>query len=535
MANVYRSKLFGVEGFVKDVAIKVILPHWSGNPEFVRMLIDEAKVLLYLTHANIVQVFELNRHDDTYYLVMEYVDGVDMRALSKRLGEAGREFPAPLVSYVAGQIINGLNYAHEKKDRTGETLGIVHRDVSPQNVLISYEGEVKITDFGIAKIVGKTSETVTGTLKGKFAYMSPEQALGQKVDPRTDIFSMGILLFEMATGERCFKGDTDLETLEAVRTARVSFPLVSHERIPQRLRDIILKALKKNREERYQSTAEFRSDLRTFEREAGHQAGAGDLKNFLADLFAERIARKKKEEEDLSQKTKIVLRKAAEETRSHREKTKVLVGDTRVLAGADADKTIISVVRTVIEAIPATVIDVVSKVSHISKRPLRPVFFAGGVAAALLVVFLVLLFRPSGRMQPPIGPVAPHKTVVTAPPVIVEPPPVPAALGQRLLAGYALPKVLPVVPATPKEAETPKKPVTYGGLTVTAMPWGTVSIGGMKGTADPHFSRKNIPVGDYTLFVSLQRKSVSARIRIRENSMVRCTASFAESARISCH
>lgn len=565
MATVYRSKLFGVEGFVKDVAIKKILPHWSGNAEFIRMLIDEAKVLLHLNHANIVQVLELNREDDAYYLVMEYVDGVDLRNLSQRLKETGRFMPLMLVCAVARQILSGLHYAHEKKDRTEQSLGIVHRDVSPQNILISYDGEVKITDFGIAKIVGKTSETVTGTLKGKFAYMSPEQAMGQKVDHRTDIFAMGILLFEMATGERCFKGDTDLETLEAVRQARVVFPQITHERIPERLREIILKSLKKNREERFASAADFQADLRAFEREMGFTATAGDLRDFLAGLFADRIAKKRREEEDLSQKTKVYLGKKGETTRSSEGKTKVLVGDshlaaTRILEGEEGAKTIVSVARTVIwdnlrtvvEALPATVVDVVSRVKR--KKPVRPFLVGGGIIAVLIVFYLIgrewvqpLPPTPESKVE--------SKVVTTAPPRLptsAELPPPPAPLlvwsGRRLLTGYAFPSPpvsaavsVPVsessAPEAPVAPEVPK-PFAYGSLSVGVKPWGRVSIPGIgSGVAEPNFARKNIPVGAYTISVTFppKKKTVSAKISIRENSLVHCNASFGERPGISCN
>ena len=568
MANVYRSKLFGVEGFVKDVAIKKILPHWSGNAEFIRMLVDEAKVLLHLTHSNIVQVFELNRQEDAYYLVMEYVDGVDLRTLSQRLKETARCLPLPLVCTIARQILNGLHFAHEKKDRTARTLGIVHRDVSPQNILISYEGEVKITDFGIAKIVGKTSETVTGTLKGKFAYMSPEQALGQKVDCRTDIFAMGILLFEMATGERCFKGDTDLETLEAVRQAHVVFPQISHERIPKRLREIILCALKKNREERYSNAADFQADLKTFENEMGLPTGAGDLKNFLAELFADQIAKKREEEEELSQRTKIYLKKKGEIPRSLQEKTKVLVGDshqvanhqvaTRILIGADAAKTIVSVartviwdnIRTVIDALPATVVDIISAVKR--KRRLWPGWIVGVVVLTAILFYLVKLqFDP---LPVPIS--TPNRGGAGSPggapgikriPQIVRtvPMPIPTGVGRRLLTGYHLPSApvsasvsVPVSePPVPAKTEVPKTGV-YGGVTVGVKPWGRVSIPGVaSGVAEPHFSRKNIPVGEYTLRVTFppKNKSVSTKISIRENSLVQCSASFGDKPGISCN
>lgn len=281
MANIYRAKLVGVEGFEKVVAIKQILPHWSSNREFIDMLIDEAKVLLRLNHANIVHVFELNKQDDIYYLVMEYVDGADLRHVLKNLSERKEVLPVDLSLHIISQVLQALQYAHSRLDSTQQSLEIVHRDISPQNILLSRDGEVKVTDFGIAKIIGKTNETVTGTLKGKFAYMSPEQALGRDIDHRTDIFAAGIVLYEMVTGQRCFKGKNDLETLEAVRAAHLDFSSQAH--LPQAIKDLISRALARDVDLRFQSAEDMLLQIRQIQND--FPSSSTEVRNFLQPIL----------------------------------------------------------------------------------------------------------------------------------------------------------------------------------------------------------------------------------------------------------
>jgi serine/threonine protein kinase len=189
MAEVFKAKAFGVEGFERLVAVKRILPSIAEDQEFITMFVDEAKIAVQLTHANIAQIFDLGRVGDSYFIAMEYVHGKDLRAIFDRARKRGETVPVPMACYVAMKICEGLDYAHNKKDAAGRDLHLVHRDVSPQNVLLSYDGEVKVIDFGIAKAAGKAGKTQAGILKGKFGYMSPEQVRGLPLDRRSDIFA----------------------------------------------------------------------------------------------------------------------------------------------------------------------------------------------------------------------------------------------------------------------------------------------------------------------------------------------------------
>lgn len=281
MATVYRAKLIGIEGFEKEVAIKKIQPFWSHKQEFVKMLIDEAKILVHLHHDNIVHVIELGKEKNAYFIVMEYVNGFDLKKIIKKLNSQKKTLDTSLACHIVKEVCRGLTFAHTRKNQNGESLNIVHRDISPQNILLGFEGEVKITDFGIAKILGKNRDTQTGVLKGKFSYMSPEQSLGQEVDQKTDIFSLGLLLYEMIFGKKCFEGENDLEILEKVKSAQVLYP-------PQAdafLMLILKKALCKDVNKRYQTVAEFQHDIESFENSLKKRATTQDLKSLLQQLF----------------------------------------------------------------------------------------------------------------------------------------------------------------------------------------------------------------------------------------------------------
>jgi len=220
MAEIYKAKTYGAEGFEKLLAIKRILPHAAADKEFINMLIDEAKLSVLLSHANIVQVYDLGKVGEDYFISMEFIHGINLRDVLYRLREKNKRLPIDLSVYAASEICKGLDYAHRKTDSNNQPLGIVHRDISPQNILISYEGEVKIVDFGIAKAAMNISHTMAGILKGKIAYMSPEQAMGKAIDFRTDIFSLGILLYEALTGKKLYTGESQFEVLKKIRTAR---------------------------------------------------------------------------------------------------------------------------------------------------------------------------------------------------------------------------------------------------------------------------------------------------------------------------
>lgn len=294
MAQVFMAKAFGVEGFERLVAVKRILPQIAADQQFIRMFVDEAKLAGQLHHANIAQIFDLGRVGDDYYIALEYVSGRDLKQIWERVGALDAHIPIELACFIASQVCAGLDYAHNKRDPMGTPLEIVHRDVSPQNVLVSYEGEVKLIDFGVAKAANSTSDTRVGLLKGKLSYMSPEQVRGMALDRRSDTFAAGIVLYELLTGERLFMGESDFDTLEKVRKVEVAPPSLFNPGIPPALEEIVLKALHKHPNHRYQSGHEMLLDLQRFMFSQGNPCTARDLAAFMENIFVEEVARERR-------------------------------------------------------------------------------------------------------------------------------------------------------------------------------------------------------------------------------------------------
>jgi serine/threonine protein kinase len=241
--------------------VKRILPHLSDNKEFVDMFVDEAKMVAGLAHPNIVQIFDLGKLEKSYYIAMEFVHGRDLRSIQKRASERALRIPLDLSVLIVSKVCAALEYAHRKKDEEGRPMAIVHRDVSPQNILISFEGETKLTDFGIAKAATKARTTDRGALRGKLLYMSPEQAWGKPIDRRSDLFSLGIVCYELLTEEKPFLGGSEMSILEMVRECRVAPPRATNARIPESLERVVMKALERDPESRYQDAGELGKDL----------------------------------------------------------------------------------------------------------------------------------------------------------------------------------------------------------------------------------------------------------------------------------
>lgn len=286
MAEVWRAKLFGADGFERIVAIKRILPNVALTPEVTRMFIDEANLTVTLNHANIAKVDELNIVSNSHYIAMEYVSGKDLRAIFEWHRARNERAPLSLVCYILSSCCDALDYAHRVKSGTGAQLRVIHRDVSPQNVLVSYEGEVKIIDFGIAKVAGKMSRTQVGIIKGKYSYMSPEQARSATIDRRTDIFALGICLHEMLTGRRLFVANSDPEILEMVRRCQVPLPSSINPLVPPALDAIVMKALAREPDDRYRWASDMAQDLLRFMYSTGEPGSRAELAQFMKRAFA---------------------------------------------------------------------------------------------------------------------------------------------------------------------------------------------------------------------------------------------------------
>ena len=284
MAELYRGKISGEEGFEKAVAVKKILPHLSDEQEAVRYFIDEARLAALLQHPNIIQIYDFGRLDDTYFIAMEYLFGKDLRTVLQTAEKRGTALSLENALHIAVGVCSGLDYAHNMKDLQGHLLNIIHRDVSPQNVFLTYDGQVKIIDFGIAKAASRISNTRSGVIKGKVAYMSPEQAEGLEVDHRSDIFSVGILLYEMVTGCYMYEGDA-MDILSQAREARFTRAERIVRDLPECLVAVLDMALAKHADDRYDSCGDMLSDLEDCIYHLNFRPSGQKLSQFMKSLF----------------------------------------------------------------------------------------------------------------------------------------------------------------------------------------------------------------------------------------------------------
>jgi tRNA A-37 threonylcarbamoyl transferase component Bud32 len=290
MAELFLARQTGVAGFERVVAIKRILPHLTEDREFVQMFVNEAKLAAQITHPNVVQIYDFGAVLGTYYMAMEYVMGKSLAAVLAQGQALGKSIPVSAAVRITAAIAAGLDHANRGTTVSGAPLGIIHRDISPQNILIGYNGDVKLVDFGIAKAASSSTHTQTGVLKGKLAYLSPEQAWGKAVDHRSDLFALGIVLHEMLTGQRLFKAENEFTTLERVRSAEVAAPSAVKSGVPRELDAIVLKALAKNPDDRYPTGHTLEDALSGYLQHLSPPPSARDLSDYLRALFDRDIA-----------------------------------------------------------------------------------------------------------------------------------------------------------------------------------------------------------------------------------------------------
>lgn len=297
MAEIFLAKVSGGLGHQRLVVIKRVLPSLSADPQFSEMLVAEAKLCSSLSHQNVVQVSDLGRIDDQLYIAMEYVEGFDLNDLLRRCTKAAVPLPAEFAFFIIQETLCALDYAHRASDGEGNPLGIIHRDVSPTNVLISCEGEVKLCDFGIARATARDGFLPEGVLKGKFAYMSPEHARGRAVDQRSDLFSAGILLWELVAGRRLYRGASADETLDLARAADI--PPLPDRGLPlaEELSAIVVKALAREADERFQTAAAMLHELEGYLFRAGLRASQLRFAEFLRVHFGEALQRQRRARE----------------------------------------------------------------------------------------------------------------------------------------------------------------------------------------------------------------------------------------------
>ncbi|MEJ7730972.1 MAG: protein kinase [Polyangiaceae bacterium] len=292
MASVHLARMDGPGGFQKWVAIKRIHPHLVEDDQFVDMFLDEARIAAGINHANVAQVFDLGKDENTYWIAMEYLHGEPLREVMRRAEDKRAQVTPELAARICSDAAEGLHAAHELRGKNGQLLGLVHRDVTPHNLFLTYDGYTKVVDFGIAKVADRLSSTRAGTLKGKLAYMSPEQVRGAEVDRTTDIFALGVVLWELTTSQRLFRMDTDLDTLEKVQACVVPPPSSLVPDYPVELESVVMKALAKRKQDRFQTARELSRALQNFLMRRGAFVGPEEVAQFVRQVFSDRIQKR---------------------------------------------------------------------------------------------------------------------------------------------------------------------------------------------------------------------------------------------------
>jgi serine/threonine-protein kinase len=289
-AEIYLARIGGTSGFEKYVVVKCLHDHLADDTEFVKMFLDEARLAAVLDHSNIVQTFELGEHEDRYYMVMEFLAGLSLAMIVRRAADRlpGGKIPVPLTMNIAAQAAAGLHYAHERQ-ANGKPLNMVHRDISPQNLVVGFEGVVKVVDFGIARADQRDTKTKAGTIKGKFAYMSPEQCVASNIDRRTDVFALGVIMWELLTGRRLFKRNSPYETYQAVIECNVPVPSSLNVELDPPLDAIVMKAVAKDKENRYPTAEALGDAVLGYLHHRGKGSGPAEMGRWIEASFAQEI------------------------------------------------------------------------------------------------------------------------------------------------------------------------------------------------------------------------------------------------------
>jgi serine/threonine protein kinase len=505
MAEIYLARQTSIAGFQKLLVIKRILPHLSREDVFVEMFLDEARIAAQINHPNVVQIYDLGCVEGQYFIAMEYLEGEGLSELMRQARKQRQPIPPMLAAGMALQMCEGLHHAHNMMGPDGEPLKVVHRDVNPQNIFVLYSGGVKLVDFGIAKAAKRFSQTSTGMLKGKYGYMSPEQIMNLNLDSRSDVYSAGVVLWEMLTGRRLFRQSNELEILKAITEQDPPPPSNVLPTVPQALDEITMKALKRSRDLRYQTAGEMRLELSFYLKRIRETSDTVAIGEYMQSLFAERIAEKHK------------LIKAAQAKAG--ELGNALFGDLH-MGREDTEPSVSRYTPSFIE--PDAIVQPGSRSGEIVIRQKSSgwqvlALLSGGALIAVLVLLAFLWPSKSGEESPaavpgpakPEAPVAvdagthldkePDQAVVVVPPK--EPDPDPAKLKKKIQ----------------KKRKKRQNPTVARGepgrLRLATSPWTTIYFKGEKLGVTPLVDVE-LPAGKHTLHAVNPGKGIDREIQI---------------------
>jgi serine/threonine protein kinase len=546
MAEIYKAKQSGARGFEKIVVIKKILQHLREDPEFVEMFEDEAKIASQLNQANIVQIYELGEVDEVLYITMEYVEGKNLRDVTRAIKNKDIHLSIEQCLFMITEVLKGLDYAHRKTDSSGEALRIVHRDMSPQNIVVSYEGEVKVLDFGIAKAASRISRTEAGVLKGKFSYMSPEQASGRFIDQTTDIYAVGVILHELLTSDRLFRAESDVQTLERVKAGFVPKPSEKNPLVPKALDDIVLKALAREPEDRYQTASQFLSDLTQFIFEQKLSMSSQELAAFMSSLFGNLMSEERT-------RLQLALEQASDPLLKNRTSGNTHIAfKSDVLSGSPEDE---------LEEI--TVSNYPERKNTWIQRMLGPIIGLGILVALAILIFQGRPIKISNEETAPVeisegtesvpnseAPSEKDQGEASNPAELLGPPPLrtePSEISKRPESEAGLDRILtrkdPILPPVEEEDEPlvveeklpPPKP-KKGRINLIAPPEGYAQvyisdrmIGSVPG---PRARGIELDVGEHEFRCDTPQKTYRGLVRVEENRTrsIRCQDLQADSA-----
>jgi serine/threonine-protein kinase len=540
MAEIFLAQSHGPEGFEKQVVIKRIRSALADDPSFVQMFIAEARVASKLNHANVVHIFDFDRHEDSYYLAMEYVRGKSLAELHRRARLLNRPFPPVLAAQISLEVARGLAYAHRLTDH-GQSLGLVHRDVTPHNVLVSFEGAVKLTDFGIAKASNRAS--TAGMLKGKFAYMAPEQARGDPVDSRTDLFALGITLWELLTGSRLFDGDSDVAVLRAVQEREISSPSTLSPAVEPALAKVVMTALERDPSRRFQNAGELERRLLTYVISATRTPEDTDVGLFIRSLFPDEAARE--EDSDPVGPLQLVPGVGPTVSGPHASAGSAGFRDTRAEgrllqrtapSGSVApllDEDALAPTRTpsrrqssaatapgarqsVVTQAPAEEMRLLT--AELGARRRRMLLVLVGLAVLLGVGSIAFLAGRTDTRPDPVAAPAPAVSPSLPAPLPMPPAPAPAPVTRA-----------PVPPQPPRLETAPPAPAAAPGfLVVKAQPWGKLFVDG-KFAGDVEGSRRfTLATGAHTLRLVNGKKARPWTVEIESGKTTTREHSFLE-------
>jgi serine/threonine protein kinase len=498
MAEIYLARSSGIHGFEKYVVLKRILPEHAANREFVRLFLKEARVAAALDHANVAHVYDIGEDRGIYFFTMEYLHGEDLRVIARELTRQEAKLPLEHALGIAIGAAGGLHFAHEKRSPSGESLGIVHRDVSPSNIVVTYDGGTKIVDFGIAKITADPDLSRRHDLKGKIPYMSPEQIRGGRIDRRSDVFSLGIVLFEMTTQERLFSGTSDAHAVSLVLDFRTPRPSERVRQYPVELERIVMRALEKDVRRRYQTARELLLDLEAFARDQKLQVSSAALAEWMERTFG-----RKQEPWNTSPPTPHNQDAEGSTTVSRRSPTVVLQETTRIVSPAALTSNQADFIADLI-ASPLTPVEPAESPTRPPSR--RRVFVVAAMAVLILSMGSAALALRAGRGAPRVAAPAESRDPAGAPEAVtVEPSAVAVRSNQNLGASRS--------PGAPE-----------GAAGAHASPGASRASSARRASTRVRSSR-----------TSAREESFSATFSRREKDIRRCLATFSADARGASH